>query len=393
MTYKTAVIKTTVERIIMFPFVLLGKIMYPFFFIKEKHEFIIFAPSADIGGSTQVNIDLCMCFAHKKPLVIFSKKPKNNQYLQQFKNAGAHTIDLHRYIDNKLFHFINFFYRGVIAGYINKIDRPVVAGGESLFFYKVIPFIKKEAFCTDICHLNTWFNYTQGLIKFLDARIFSTKKIMKDAELLYKKNNLKEEYFSRLYFIDNKIDIPLVKKINNKTLSVVYIGRGAPQKRVHLIAAIAKKMHESNINVHFSFVGDVEKVFNPADYPFCTFHGNIHDKNKMEEIYSNSDVLLLTSAYEGLPIVVMQMMAYGKVVVSTAVDAIPDYITNEENGFLLSNHLDENEIVAEGVAVLNKLANNRTLLDEIGNKSRQYAEKHFSGKTFCKEYARILFQE
>jgi glycosyltransferase involved in cell wall biosynthesis len=393
MTYKTAVIKTTVERIIMFPFVLLGKIMSPFFFIKDKHEFIIFSPSADIGGSTQVNIDLCQCFAYKKPLVIFSKKPKNNQYLQEFKNTGSKTIDLHHYIDNKLYHFINFFYRGVIAAYINKMDKPVIVGGESLFFYIVVPFIKKEARSVDICHLNTWFNYTQGLIKFLDARIFSTKKIMKDAELLYKKNNLKEEYFSRLYFIDNKIDIPPVKKINNKTLSVVYIGRGAPQKRVYLIAAIAKKLHELNMNVHFSFVGDVEKVFDPGDYPFCTFYGNINDKNKMEDIYNNSDVLLLTSAYEGLPIVVMQMMAHGKVVVSTAVDAIPDYITNEENGFLLSNHLDENEIVAEGVAVLNKLANNRTLLDEIGNKSRQYAEKHFSGKTFCKEYARILFQE
>ncbi|SFP93770.1 glycosyltransferase family 4 protein [Parafilimonas terrae] len=393
MTYKTAVIKTTVERIIMFPFVLLGKLMHPFFFIKEKHGFIIFAPSADIGGSTQVNIDLCLCFAHKKPLVIFSKKPKNNQYLQQFKNTGARTIDLHRYIDNKLYHFINFFYRGVIAGYINKIDKPVVVGGESLFFYKVAPFIKKDALCADICHLNTWFNYTQGLIKFLDARIFSTKKIMKDAEAIYTNNNLREEYFSRLHFIDNAIDIPPYKKISNKVLSVVYIGRGAPQKRVYLIAAIAKKMHESNMNIHFSFVGDVEKIFNPADYPFCTFYGNINDKNKMEEVYNNSDVLLLTSAYEGLPIVVMQMMAHGKVVVSTAVDAIPDYITDEENGFLLINDPDENKIVTEGVSILSKLVNNPALLEEVGNKSRQYAEKHFSRETFCKEYARVLFNK
>ena len=46
------------------------------------------------------------------------------------------------------------------------------------------------------------------------------------------------------------------------------------------------------INIHFSFVGDVDKIINPADYPYATFYGNIKDKNKMEDIYRSSDVLL-----------------------------------------------------------------------------------------------------
>jgi len=112
----------------------------------------------------------------------------------------------------------------------------------------------------------------------------------------------------------------------------------------------------------------------------------------MKEIYSNSDVLLLTSAYEGLPIAVMQMMAYGKVVVSTAVDGIPDYIVNGENGFLIPNYIDEGKIVQDSILILNKLTNDRSLLDEIGEKSRWYAETHFSGETFCKEYNKVLFQ-
>ena len=367
--------------------------MSPFFRLKTKHTLFIFSSSADIGGSIQVNIDLCNCFPDKSPLVIFSKKPKNNKFLQQFESAGARTIDLHKYVDHKLYHFVNFFYRGVVSSWINSVDRPVVVGGESLFFYKVLPFIKKDARRVDVCHLNTWFNYTQSLIKYLDARVFSTEKIKRDAEALYKKNNFPAEYFLRLYFIDNKVEIPEHQKNGNDILSVVYIGRGAPQKRVHIIGAIAKKMYELKMNVHFSFVGDVEKIINPNDFPFCTFYGNIHDKKKMEDIYSNSDVLILTSAYEGLPIAVMQMMAHGKVVVSTAVDGIPDYITNSVNGFLLENNIDESKIIEEGIFVLNNLANNKTLLDENGKNSRLYAEKHFSGKVFCKSYAGVLFGE
>ena len=375
----------------MYPFVLLGKIMSPFFKLKKQHRIFIFCPSADIGGSIQVNIDLCSCFADQLPLVIFSKKPKNNEFLPLFNIKGVSTIDLHRYVDHKWYHFVNFFYRGVISSWINKVENPVVLGGESLFFYKVLPHIKEEAKRVDVCHLSTWFNYTQAFIKNLDARIFSTAKLQRDAEELYKKNNLPPEYFSRLYFIDNKVNLPDRSQIINQTLEVVFIGRGAPQKRVPIIAAIAKRMNEMKANIHFSFVGDVEKVIDTVDYPYCTFYGNVKDRNKIEEIYKTSDILLLTSAYEGLPIAVMEMMAYGKVVISTAVDAIPDYIVNGENGFLIENYVDENKIIDEGIMTLNNLVNNKTLLKEVGEKSRQYAEKHFSGEAFCEKYGRILF--
>jgi glycosyltransferase involved in cell wall biosynthesis len=391
-THRTAILKRNLEGILMYPFVLLGKIMAPFFRLKKEHKIFIFSPSADIGGSIQVNIDLCACFAAQKPLVIFSKKPKNNEFLPLFNMEGVSTIDLHHKVDNKLYHFVNFFYRGVVASWINKTENPIVLGGESLFFYKVLPHIKKNAKRIDICHLSTWFNYTQAFINDLDARIFSTAKLKRDAEELYKKNNLPAEYFSRLHFIDNKVNIPPLTATANSLLQVVFIGRGAPQKRVHIIAAIAKKMNEMKTDIHFSFVGDVDKIINPSEYPYCNFYGNIKDRNKMQEIYKNSDVLLLTSAYEGLPIAVMEMMAHGKVVVSTAVDGIPDYISNSENGFLIKNDPDENKIIDEGISILSRLSNDKLLVTSVGQKSRQYAEKHFSGEAFCERYKNILFR-
>jgi len=391
-THKTAIVKRKIELIFVYPFALVGKILSPFFSLKSRHDIFIFCPSADIGGSIKVNIDLCECFAKKSPLVIFSKKPKNNEFLPLFNIEGVKTIDLHKYVDNKLYHFINFFYRGIVASWINKAKDPVVIGGESLFFYKVLPHIKKEATCADICHLNTWFNYSQAFIKDLDARIFSSPQLKRDAESLYKKNDLPPAYFRRLHFIDNKVDIPENFEKINETMQVVFIGRGAPQKRVHIIAAVAKRLNEINANIHFSFVGDVEKIISPADYSYCTFYGNVNSKKQMDNIYKNSDVLLLTSAYEGLPIAVMEMMAYGKVVVSTAVGGIPDYIINGENGFLLENNKDENIIVAEAVSVLKSLADNRNLISEIGKRNRLYAEEHFSGKVFCENYSKILFK-
>jgi Glycosyltransferase len=390
--YKFSLVKKNIELTFMFPFVLAGRIAGEIFRLKNPHKIFIFCPSADIGGSVRVNADIAVCLKDKFPIVIFSKRPKNNQFINLFKEENIRTLDLHRYVDNKVFHFINFFYRGVIAQWINRTDHPVVLGGESLFFYKVLPHIKTQAFRADLCHLNTWFNYSQAFVKYLDARIFSTPKIKREAMELYLKNKIPKKYHERLHFIDNKITIPTLIKNTNNVLHIVYVGRGAPQKRVYLIAKIANKF-AADKRIHFSFVGDVSNVINTSLYPYCTFYGNVKDEKKLNEVYSASDILLLTSKNEGLPLVVMEMMAYGKVIISTAVGGITDYITNGENGFLINDYENEDQIVDQAVTLLNKLLVKPELLVKVAHNSRKYAEQHFGGEAFCKNYTKILFGE
>ena len=196
-------------------------------------------------------------------------------------------------------------------------------------------------------------------------------------------------FSERLVFIDNKIPIPPYKESSNVILQVVFVGRGAPQKRIHLISEIAKRMRDSNRPVHFSFVGDVETIIPEPVKQYCTLYGNIKDQEELDRIYTQSDVLLLTSAYEGLPIAVMETMARGKVVVSTAVDGIPDYITHKENGLLITE-TDEEKIIDEGIELLELLITDPGLKKEIGRRSYAYAVKHFSGEAFCGYYRKIL---
>ncbi|MCC6288002.1 MAG: glycosyltransferase family 4 protein [Chitinophagaceae bacterium] len=389
MTYKKARLKFFVEEIIMFPFVFLGKIAGIIFPLKTTHDLFFFFPNADIGGAPRVNIDITNCVRDKKPLIIFSKKPKNNQFKDEFNIEGVRIIDLHKYIDNKFFHFVNFFFRGVIASWVNRREKPVLLGGECMFFYKVIPHVKKQAKCVELSHLPTWLNYNLGHIKHIDLRIFSTLKLKQEVIEQYKKNNIDKQYFNRLLFIDNAIDIPEPSTVNNQKLEIVFIGRGSPQKRVYLITAIAKKMFEAGDAVHFSFVGDVENVINIQDYPFCTFYGNIKDQEKMESIYAQSDVLILTSAFEGLPVVVMKMMAHGKVVLSTAVNGIPDYIEHMKNG-LLVYETDEEKIVEKNIQLLRELIRQPELKNELGKNNREVAIEMFSRKVFCRFYRNIL---
>jgi glycosyltransferase involved in cell wall biosynthesis len=149
-------------------------------------------------------------------------------------------------------------------------------------------------------------------------------------------------------------------------------------------------MHDMGEPIHFSFVGDVEKVLEAGQFPFCTFYGNVHDESRMQSIYQRSDVLILTSAYEGLPIVVMQMMAFGRVVLSTAVDSIPDYITHRENGLLIQAQT-EKEIIDQAVDLLHELVANPSLRLALGKKSRQIALAKFNGEQFCQAYHQLFY--
>ena len=389
MTYRAAVIKRNIELVIMFPFVLLGKLAGTIFPLKPQLNIFLFFPASDIGGSVKVNADITQCIRDQKPVIIFSKRPKNNQFRNLFEIEGVRIIDLHKYIDHKIYHFVNFFFRGVLAAWINNSDRPVIFGGESIFFYKMLPHVRKGTRKIELCHLNTWINYSLAFAKYIDARIFSTPKIKRDVEELYDRNHLPRSFFDKLLFIDNKVEIPLFTETTNKILQVLYVGRGVPQKRVYLIAEMARQMHGANDPVHFSFVGDVEDVI-PVDVrKYVTLYGNVGDEKELHDIYMRSDVLILTSAYEGLPIVIMDMMARGKIVISTDVDGIPDYISHLDNGLLITEK-EEIKIIQQGIALLRLLLTRPELKREIERKSHQYAREHFSGETFCQSYRKLL---
>lgn len=389
MTFKTAILKQAAERILMWPFVFAGRVAGKLFRAPSSARIFLFFPSADIGGSIRVNADICECLSDQELLIIFSKKPKNNQFRHLFDLPNAKVIDLAPYIDNKLFHFVNFFFRGVLASWINRVPEPVVFGGECIFFYKVIPHVKRTANRVELCHMNTWFNFSQAYIPFMDHRIFSTPKIRRDAEQQYRTNHVPPEFLDRLLFADNKINIPPYTKTSNDILQVLYVGRGAPQKRVHLISAIAAEMHQAGSPVHFSFVGDVEKIIPAEQQAYCTLYGHVKDEKELNNIYLRSDVLILTSEYEGLPLVVMDMMARGKTVLSTAVDGIPDYVQHLDNGLLIRS-TDEKAIIREAVDLLSLLLKNPSLKEEIGARAYRYALDHFSGEHFCGFYRSVL---
>lgn len=99
-------------------------------------------------------------------------------------------------------------------------------------------------------------------------------------------------------------------------------GSDAPIPDVHLLL-VGKGPQESALN---AMVDELEIR------PFCHFFGA---RNDVSDILSDSDILLLTSDAEACPLVVIEAMAAGIPVVSTAAGATPELIVEGETGWVV----------------------------------------------------------
>jgi glycosyltransferase involved in cell wall biosynthesis len=55
---------------------------------------------------------------------------------------------------------------------------------------------------------------------------------------------------------------------------------------------------------------------------------------QMDSLYRRADIVVLTSRSEGIPLVLMEAMACGKIVLAPAITGIPELVLPEKNGFL-----------------------------------------------------------
>lgn len=115
------------------------------------------------------------------------------------------------------------------------------------------------------------------------------------------------------------------------------VGRLVPIKNHHLFLEIAEEIIKDHSNVYFPIIGDgelredIEKEIvtrNLNERVFVT--GFI--KN-LKPVYADLDMVLLTSNNEGTPVALIEAMACKKLVMSTRVGGVEDFIENGINGF------------------------------------------------------------
>jgi glycosyltransferase involved in cell wall biosynthesis len=211
------------------------------------------------------------------------------------------------------------------------------------------------------------------------------KNLLSNADVVICLSQSWIEYFGqnfktkRLLILPNIIDYPVKIKTDLKkdVITFLFFGLICKAKGIFdLIEVIArnKELYRGRIKLLIAGNEEVEHmkdlIYKHRIEDIVEFLGWISN-NEKSSILNNSDVYILPSYNEGLPISILEAMSYGKAIISTKVGGIPEIVRNKENGLLI-NPGDLEQIKQS----LNFFLENPEKIEEYGVVSEQKVQKY-----------------
>lgn len=366
------------------------------FFVPWRNQSAIFFffPFYQVGGAERIHADIVGCVKDRKPWVFFTNQSKDDKFKHLFEGR-ARLFDISFLTTGSITYY---FCIGALAAFINRHHNAVVFGCNNVLFYHLLPHLKKDVRRIDLLH--AFGGGIEGVslpfVNEIDARVIYSSKVYAELKEQYAASagKVDPKMIDRVLFINNQVAVPDEFPVKSETarLKVLYVGRGAEEKRVHLAGRAAAECRKSGIPAEFGFIGDVDDFIEASDRDACILRGEIADTSVLNKFYDEADVVVMTSSREGVPMVIMEAMAHGAVTVSTNVGGIPDHVKHGVNGLLITAS-DEAEIVSTLVGYIAQLCEDRSSLKKMSHNAFDYARANFTLSKFCFAYRRLLLGE
>lgn len=195
-----------------------------------------------------------------------------------------------------------------------------------------------------------------------------------------KKNIINEGIENNLYVVYNGVYKPKletglsIEGTKNYSKVVMCIARISPQKRFESYLEIAKILPD----YAFVWIGADKDYQNLPTNVFCL--QSVPNAKKFIQI---ADIFVLPTNYEGVPIVIIDALSYGKPVISSDVGGISEIVRNDSNGYVLDNN---NESFAEKIKYI---LENDEVYERFSKKSEEIFYKSLTIEEMVNQYEKI----
>ncbi len=180
---------------------------------------------------------------------------------------------------------------------------------------------------------------------------------------------------ARVVIILNPVRIPSpvpVRKNTQGPVRLLYLGMlSAPKGAFDLIQAVARLAPDQRAGLHVTMAGHGE-VFRAREEVRALGLGAAVDvrgwiePEERDALLARMQALVMPSHFEGMPMALLEAMSFGLAVIATPVGAIPDVVTDGENGLFVP--VGDIEALA---AAMRRLAGEPPLLQAMGANARQ----------------------
>lgn len=351
-------------------------------------------PMNKLSGAEKMALLLCENMKEYEPIVVCGGD--NLKAVFEKKNIKTYSL--------------NFFNKNILST-MNKLKKIIKENDISIIHAhdntaSLLAFLTKKFFMLKlkvVSHIHNCYPWLKanGVNKKIDKFIrnkydqnIACGKIVYD---FYKENSdyLKDE---NIKVISNAIDVDEIsnslksdkaeiKELKNKKV-IGFVGRLSEQKGIiPFIKEIAKHKEKFNDSI-FLIVGSGEQEgevkqllqeLNLEKYFYLTgFQENIN------KYYGMMDIYFLPSLYEGLPMALLEAMAYKKPIVSMNVGSIGEIIKDKYNGTLVKQG-DYTSFINE----LYNLKEDKALQAKYITKSFEVVSKSYNIKNYVKEITEV----
>jgi len=171
--------------------------------------------------------------------------------------------------------------------------------------------------------------------------------------------------------------------ISTETLYITFVGRLTQIKRPDRLLDVAKECKVRGLDLRFLVAGEGElfessKARCQREQLNVTFFGWRSD---IDQIFAASDIAILTSDNEGIPLTLIQAAQAGLPIVATSVGSISDIVINESTGYLT-------QIAAPAMAdAIEKLVRDAQLRKMMGEAGKARTTQYFSLDRMIKDHS------
>lgn len=134
---------------------------------------------------------------------------------------------------------------------------------------------------------------------------------------------------------------PKRSSVQHDPVRILFLGRIGQRKGVYDLLHAVRGINVRGIRIHLTIGGDgeIDTARRVADelglHALIDFPGWISGERK-HEYFMQTDLYVLPSHNEGLPLSVLEAMSYGLPVVTTNVGGVPELVRDGEDGFLIT---------------------------------------------------------
>jgi glycosyltransferase involved in cell wall biosynthesis len=176
---------------------------------------------------------------------------------------------------------------------------------------------------------------------------------------------------------------------SHKPFNVLFLSRIIKEKGIMEALKGFGILRSKNPDVTMTVAGDGEgmeeakKLIEERKIPDVRFVGYVSGEEKAKEL-SRAHCYLFPSYEEGMPISVLEAMAFGLPVITRPVGALADFFENGAMGYMTESKAPE---VFAGL--MQKLLDDPVACEQMGQYNRKYAKEHFSASSVAAQIESI----